>query len=116
MPYNMTCLDWYEQIKIYKKIQSGCCFQAYDHFMMTSSNGNILRVTGHLCGEFSGPGEFPAQRPVTRSFDVFFDLVWINEWVNNREAGDLRRYRANYDVTVMYGAYLIAMLWDMLDY
>ena len=43
-------------------------------FMVTSSNGNIFRVTGRLCGEFSGPGEFPAQRPVTRSFDVFFDL------------------------------------------
>ena len=42
--------------------------------MMTSSNGTIFRVTGHLCGEFTGPGEFPAQRPVTRSFDVFFDL------------------------------------------
>ena len=42
--------------------------------MMTSSNGNIFRVTGHLCGEFTGPGEFPAQRPVTRSFDVFFDM------------------------------------------
>ena len=42
--------------------------------MMTSSNGNIFRVTGHLCGEFTGPGEFPTQRPVTRSFDVFFDL------------------------------------------
>ena len=27
--------------------------------------------------------------------------VWINGWVNNREAGDLRCYRANYDVTVM---------------
>ena len=42
--------------------------------MKTSSNGNIFRVTGPLCGEFTGPGEFPAQRPVTRSFDVFFDL------------------------------------------
>ena len=41
---------------------------------MTSSNGNIFRVTGHLCGEFTGPGEFPAQRPVTRSLGVFFDL------------------------------------------
>ena len=40
--------------------------------MMTSSNGNIFRVTGHLCGGFTG--EFPAQRPVTRSFDAFFDL------------------------------------------
>ena len=27
--------------------------------------------------------------------------VWINGWVNNREAGDLRRYRAHCDVTVM---------------
>ena len=42
--------------------------------MMTSSNGNIFRVTGPLCGVFTGPGEFPAQRPVTRSFDVFFHL------------------------------------------
>ena len=43
--------------------------------MMKSSNGNIFRVTGHLCGDFTGPrGEFPAQRPVIRSFDVFFDL------------------------------------------
>ena len=43
-------------------------------FMMTSSNGNIFRVTGPLCGEITGPGEFPAQRSVTWSFDVFFDL------------------------------------------
>ena len=28
--------------------------------------------------------------------------VWINGRVNNREAGDLRRYRAHYDVTVMF--------------
>ena len=42
--------------------------------MMTSSKGNIFRVTVPLCGEFTGPGEFPAQRPVTRSFGVFFDL------------------------------------------
>ena len=41
---------------------------------MTSSNGNTFRVTGPLCGEFTGPGEFPTQRPVTQSFGVFFDL------------------------------------------
>ena len=41
---------------------------------MKSSNGNIFRVTGSLCGEFTGPGELPTQRAVTRSFDVFFDL------------------------------------------
>ena len=32
-------------------------------------------------------------------FSMIF--VWINVWENNREAGDLRRYRAHYDVTVM---------------
>ena len=156
---------------------------------MTSSNENIFRVNGPLCGEFTGPGEFPIQRPVTRSFDVFFDLrlnkrlskqwwgwwfetlawslwrqcnvdvfclvpswlyhefsavhddvikwkpflcywplrgkftghrqipltktngaeLWcfllicagINSWVNDRDAGDLRRHRAQYDVTVI---------------
>ena len=69
--------------------------------MMTSSNKNISRVTGHLCGEFTGPGEFPTQRPVTRSLMFPLICVWINGWENNREAGDLRRYRAHYDVIVM---------------
>ena len=27
--------------------------------------------------------------------------AWIYGWINNREAGDLRRHRAHYDVTVM---------------
>ena len=31
--------------------------------------------------------------------------VWINGWINNGEAGDLRRYRAHHDVTVMYSLY-----------
>ena len=49
----------------------------------------------------SVPSEFPAQRPVTRSIDVSLICIWINGWVNNCEAGDLRRYRAHYDVTVI---------------
>ena len=28
--------------------------------------------------------------------------IWINGWVNNREAGDLRRHRDHYDVIVMF--------------
>ena len=34
---------------------------------------------------------------------LMFSLIcaWINGWVNNREAGDLRRNHAHYDVTVM---------------
>ena len=44
------------------------------------------------------PGEFPTQRSVTRNFDVFFDLR-LNKRLSG--AGDLRRYRAHYDVTLM---------------
>ena len=34
---------------------------------------------------------------------LMFSLIcaWINDWVNNREAGDLRRHRDHYDVIVM---------------
>ena len=37
--------------------------------------------------------------------------VWINGWVNNREAGDLRRYRAHYDAIVMYIAVTHSYIW-----
>ena len=70
--------------------------------MMTSSYGTIFRVTGHLCGEFTGPDDFPAQRPVTRSFDVFFYMRLNKRLSNNRETGDLRRHHGHYDVNVIY--------------
>ena len=46
---------------------------------MTSSNGNIFRVTG--------------------PFSLI--LAWINDWENDRETGDLRRHRGHYDVNEM---------------
>ena len=46
-------------------------------------------------------GESPLQRTLTRSFDVFFDLRLNKRLFNNRDAGDLRRHRAHYDVTIM---------------
>ena len=63
-----------------------------DSAMMTSSNGNIFRVTGPLCGEFTG-----------HRGALMFSLIcaWTNLWTNNRDAGDLRRHRAQYDATVM---------------
>ena len=34
---------------------------------------------------------------------LMFSLIcaWMNGWINNREAGDLRRHRVHHDVTVM---------------
>ena len=34
--------------------------------------------------------------------------TWTNGWANNRDAGDMRRYRAYYDVTIMH---LVSCLW-----
>ena len=42
--------------------------------MMTSSNGNIFRITDPLRGEAPVTGGFSSQSPVTRSFDVFSDV------------------------------------------
>ena len=60
------------------------------------------------------PGYWPFVRGIHRSSvnsphkgqwreALMFFLIgaWINRWVNNGEAGDLRRYRAHYDVIVM---------------
>ena len=70
----------------YRRDYTFCKHFCRKKYMMTSSNGNIFRVTGHLCGEFTGPGEFSTQRPVTRSFDVYFDLR-PNKWLSKQSWG-----------------------------
>ena len=73
---DITKLVRYIQVKSLRIIWklASCRYQVAVTCMMTSSNGNIFRVTAHLCGQFTGPRWFPAQRPMTRSFDIFFDL------------------------------------------
>ena len=156
--------------------------------MMTSSNGNIFRVSGPLCGEFTGDrwipftktsdaelwcfrlmtsscndhflqvfyramtinatayiatnntmqkwpwwrhqieiffallalcegnppvtGGFPSQRPVTRSLFLYLVCTRTNGLANNRDAGDLRRHRAHYDIIVM--AIRVVAWWSFL--
>ena len=70
--------------------------------MMTSSNGNIFRVTGpFLRGIHQSPANSPHKGQ--RRGALIFSLIcaWLNAWVNNCEASDLRRHRAHYDVIVM---------------
>ena len=65
-------------------IRFGCCIltgwwgAGLAVSMMTSSNGNIIRVTGPLWGKFTGDRWIPLTKPVTGSFDVFFDLCLDN--------------------------------------
>ena len=54
--------------------------------MMTSSNGNIFRVTGLLCGEFTGHRWIPPQRSVTRNNDVFIDMC-LNKRLSKQSWG-----------------------------
>ena len=72
-------------------------------FMMTSSNGNIFHVTDHLCGRGLHRSLVNSPHKGQRRGALMFSLicVWINGWENNREAGDLRRHHAHYDVIVM---------------
>ena len=69
---------------------------------MMSSNGNIFRVACHLCGEFTSHRWIPR----TKASDAeLWCFLWSTpEWtvdINNCVAGNLRRHRAYYDVTVM---------------
>ena len=94
-----------------------CSPQKMEHviLMMTSSNGNIFRVTSPLCREFTDhrwpppphppppppppPTHTHTQRPVTRSFDVFFEMR-LNKRLS-KQGWWVRRRRSHYDATVM---------------
>ena len=78
--------------------------------MMTSSSGNIFRVPGHLWGGIHRPtvnsphkGKVFQHKGQWRGA-LMFSLICalMNDWVKNREAGDLRRHRTHYDVTVIH--------------
>ena len=55
-----------------------------------------------LCaGNSPVTGEFPLKGQWRGALMLSFICARINGWVNNREAGDLRRHRAHYDDIVM---------------
>ena len=73
-------------------IKDDICGSQMVFCMVTSWNGNIFRVTAHLTmhkGQWRG----------VLMFYLIWD--WMNDWVNNRDAGDLRRHCAHYDDRVM---------------
>ena len=52
-------------------------------------------------GNSPAPVNSPHKRQWRGALMLSLICARINGWVNNREAGDLRRYRAHYDVSVM---------------
>ena len=69
--------------------------------MMTSSNINIFRVTAHLCGELTGHRWIPLTKASDTEIWCFLVYAWTNDWINNYDAGDLRRHHTHYDVIVI---------------
>ena len=88
------------QICHFKKCSNRKADVHNSEYMMTSSNGIIFCVTGHLCGEFTGH-RFLHKGQWRGALMLSLICDWINPWVNNGEAGDLRRHRTHNDVTVM---------------
>ena len=83
---------------------------------MSSSNGNVSRVIDpFVWGIHRSPVDSPHKGQWRGA--LMLSLIWasINDWRNNREAGDLRRHRAHYDVIVIqngcYGADKNAFPW-----
>ena len=77
-------------------------------YSLTSSNGNMFRVTGFCAGNSpvtagNSPvtGEFPSHRQWRGALMFSLICACTNGWVNNRDVVDLRRHRTHYDVTVM---------------
>ena len=65
-------------------------------------NGNIFpRYSPFVRGIHRSPVNSPHKSQWREALMFSLICVWIDDWVNNREAGDLIRYRAHYDVTVM---------------
>ena len=95
-------------VPIFKRVVDSSIDQNYQHtckyrwplgwhgrIMMSSSNGNIFRVTGPLCGEFTGHKVSDAE------FDVSLISVLIKRMSKQWWAGDLSCRHAHYDVIVM---------------
>ena len=62
---------------------------------------HFLRNWPFVRGIYRSPVNSPHKGQWRGALMFSLICVWINGWVNNREAGDLRRYCAHYDVTVM---------------
>ena len=65
------------------------------------------------------PVSSPHKRQWRGALVFFFICVWMNGWVNNRKAGDFRRYRAHHDVIVMESVHfeiLLLFYWPPLQH
>ena len=70
---------------------------------------HFLRNWPFMRGIHRSPVNSPHKGQWRRALMFSLICVWMYDWVNNREAGDLRRYRANYDVIIMIAVMFMSM-------
>ena len=63
--------------------------------------GTFSLLLAICVGNSPVPSEFPYKGQWCWALMFSLICAWINGWVNNGEAGDLRRHRAHYDIIVM---------------
>ena len=63
---------------------------------------HFLRYWSFVRGIHWSPVNSPHKGQWRRALMFSLICAWIKSWVNNREAGDLRRHRAHHDVIVLF--------------
>ena len=68
-----------EYLELPEKRHHGSNISVCQKYMMTLSNGNIFRVTGHLCGDRS-PVNSPHKGHWRGALMFYLNCVWINDF------------------------------------
>ena len=87
-----------EQIQV---LQTQLCTDTWYHDDVIKWK-HFPRYWPFLRGIHRSPVNSPHRGQWRRALMFSLICAWINGWVNNGEAGDLRRHRAHYAVTVMW--------------
>ena len=91
--YHYYCHHWWH------RTTAGATIDDYHDDVITWKR--FSRYWAFVRGIHRCPVNFPHKGQWRGALMFSLICVWINGWVNNREAGDLRRYHAHFDVTVM---------------
>ena len=118
--YIDALICWLQEKQTEQFVGGGAHISAWRHVMMTSSNGKISALLVLCAGNSPVPVNSPHRGQWRRALMFSLICAWINDWVNNHEAGDLRRHRGHFDVNVMCcdwnHAYVHIMTWESSMY
>ena len=82
-------------------VEALCCGEAFVDPWWRRQMETVSALLSLCAGIHQSRMESPYQGQWRRALMFSLICAWINSWANNRNALDLRRHRAHYDVTVM---------------